>query len=213
MERDILIGTRERMGIGGDALFELYRASFDLWRKNGLETGWLHHTQESLKLQLSQKTVFVAVDKHSGELLGMHALMPNRKAKALYGSFLAVSPTAQHCGVATRLLQHEADLGRQKGFTHMLGSTATSAVWSLKWHLKNGYRIIGYSRSENDNYASYHFRLQLAPSIIWSGPLAPITARLSYLFYRGANAVLKDADGRPTRLLKHIKKWRARNCK
>lgn len=107
IRRDILISTREEVGINDDVLFELYNASFDLWRKNGLDAVWLHHTRASLKRQLSKKTIFVAIDKNTNELLGMHVLKANPKANGLAGSFLAVLPAAQRCGVATRLLEEE----------------------------------------------------------------------------------------------------------
>jgi hypothetical protein len=48
----------------------------------------------------------------------------------------------------------------------MRGSTATTAIWSIRWHLKNGYRIIGYQRRPQDNHPLYVFRRQLLPPSI-----------------------------------------------
>ena len=209
-ECNILIATREELGVSDNALFELYNVSFDMWRKHGLEADWLHLTQDSFKRQLHKKMIFVAIDKSKGEIIGMHALKSIPKSKGLAGSFLAVLPSVQRYGIATCILEYEMAYARNKNHTHLREYTAVNADWSVKWHLKNGYRIIGYNRSEKDNYASYLFHLQLVPSLLWSGPLAPVTAKVQYLFYRVATAILKDANGRPTLILKYVKKWRAK---
>jgi hypothetical protein len=73
----------------------------------------------------------------------------------------------------------------------------------VKWHLKNGYRIVGYSRSERHNYASYVFRKQLAVDVrhhptdlLWTKPIAPVTARLIYCLTWLATKICKDKAGR-----------------
>jgi hypothetical protein len=91
----------------------------------------------------------------------------------------------------------------QEDFEHLsryAAKAAINAAWSVNWHLKNGYRIVGYMRSETDNHPSYVFRLQLQPSIFWSGPLAPITARICYFCSYMVTCLVKD----PTRTVKHI---------
>jgi len=87
----------------------------------------------------------------------------------------------------------------QEDFEHLsryAAKAAINAAWSVNWHLKNGYRIVGYMRSETDNHPSYVFRLQLQPSIFWSGPLAPITARICYFCSYMVTCLVKDPQGR-----------------
>ena len=78
----------------------------------------------------------------------------------------------------------------------MAGNTGIPATWSVKWHLKNGYYIVGYSRSEKNNYASYIFRNPIAPSLLWSRPLEPITAKLLYCLSWLATNICKSKSGK-----------------
>jgi hypothetical protein len=61
------------------------------------------------------------------------------------------------------MLAYEAECIRQAGYRYLKGATGTTAEWSVCWHLRNGYRIIGYYHSPNDNFANYVFRKQLIP--------------------------------------------------
>lgn len=142
-----------------------------MWIKQGLEASWLHISYEEFCRQLRGFTVFVAQDQATGELLGMHCLKGNKKHRWVSGFRLAVSPSAQDKGVASKILAYEVERLRQAGYRYLKGSTATTAIWSVNWHLKNGYRIIGYYHSPNDNFANYVFRKQLVP-VRFSSPNA-----------------------------------------
>ena len=104
-------------------------------------------------------------------------LKPDCHRHRISGSFLAVAPKAQGRGIASRLLEAEAAIAIKNGYTHMQESTATTATWSIRWHLRNGYRIIGYQRRPQDNHPLYVFRKQLVPSSI---------RHLRYSFYSSA---------------------------
>ena len=87
----------------------------------------------------------------------------------------------------------------------MTEATGIPAVWSVRWHLKNGYYITGYKRSEGKNYASYTFRKPIALDVrhhpldlLWTRPIAPFTARLSYMVSYLITCVCKTRDGRLT---------------
>ena len=86
-------------------------------------------------------------------------------------------------------------------------TTSAGAPWSVQWHLKNGYRIMGYSRSEKQNYASYVLRKQIAidvrhhpTDLLWTKPLAPITAKVRYWATYIATCICKDKAGRLNRI-------------
>ena len=91
----------------------------------------------------------------------------------------------------------------EAGYRYVTCSTATTATWSVQWHLKNGYRIVGYSRNEKKNYASYVFRKQIATDVrhhptdlLWTKPVAPVTAKLRYCLTWLATMICKDKAGK-----------------
>ncbi len=169
--RDIIIKTRKEAGISDEALYALFKESYQQWKDKGLETPGLHKLMEKFKDSLRRANVFVAVDAETGELLGMHWFRTNRKHHWVYGYLLAIAPSARREGIASRMLANEEKRIRKAGYYYLKGTTATTAEWSVCWHLKNGYRIIGYYHSPNDNFANYVFRKQLLP-ISFSSPAA-----------------------------------------
>ena len=186
-----------------EELYELRKAAFFLWREAMLYTPAIDIPIELFQRYLTDKAVFVAQDEATGELLGMHTLRLNKRKGRADGANLAVSPKAQHEGIASRMLQAEAQRLRKAGYRYMVGSTAIPATWSVQWHLKNGYYIVGYSRSEKQNYASYIFRKQIAidvrhhpTDLLWTRPIAPITAKLRYCLTWLATMVCKDKSGK-----------------
>jgi hypothetical protein len=108
------------------------------------------------------------------------------------------------------MLDYEAEYIRKKGYHYIKEVTATTADWSIRWHLKNGFRIIGYYHSPNDNFANYVFRKQLI-SISLSSPSGiafilrhPVYAlhssaafcRLRFYISFAVARLVKHADGR-----------------
>jgi GNAT superfamily N-acetyltransferase len=194
-----VIKPRRETCITDEQLFALYKDAYSQWSDAGIESSWRDFTQEDfehLSRYAAKASVFVAIDKDTGELLGAHTLRANKRTRVVNTSALAVASKAKGHGIASALLRFEADRARKAGFRYFRDSTATNATWSVNWHLKNGYRIVGYKRSETDNHPSYVFRLQLQPSILWSGPLAPITARVCYLCSYIVTNLIKDSKGR-----------------
>ena len=203
MHRDIVIKTNNEVGVPAEELYLLEQAAYKQWTEAGLYTPTEHTTLEQYKKYLPTKVVFVARDAATGELLGMHTLRLNKKQGSAHGADLSVSTKAQHEGIASRMLEAEAQRLRKNGYRYMVGSTAIPATWSVRWHLKNGYYIIGYSRSEKSNYASYVFRKQIATDVrhhptdlLWTRPVAPITAKLRYCLTWMATKICKDKAGR-----------------
>ena len=185
---NIVIKTRKQYPVSDEKLYELYKASYQQWLEAGVDAQWLHHTLESFKKLIGHTVIYVAIDESIQELLAMHCLNITRLRKGVLGFCLAVAPQNKKQGIATKLLQIESEQICQRGFNYMKGVTEVSAIWSVRWHLKNGYRIIGYSKGRAPYSDTYTFRLQLAPfswrhpsTWLWNMPLAPITARCYYL--------------------------------
>ena len=203
MSRKIIIKTYKEAEVSVEELYKLENAAFQQWTDAGLYTPVSNTSVEQLQRYIADKAVFVALDEATGELLGMHTLRLNKRKGRADGANLAVSPRAQHEGIASRMLQAETQRLRKSGYRYIVENTAIPATWSVQWHLKNGYRIVGYSRIERNNYASYIFRKQIATDVrhhptdlLWTKPIAPITAKLRYCLTWMATMVCKDKNGR-----------------
>ena len=161
--REIIIKNRNKTDVTDEALYALNKESHRMWAEQGLDAPWMHLTFPEFQEAIRGVTMFVALDAKTGELLGMHSFRSYRKKGFCYGFRLAVSTSAQREGIASRMLAHEAKIIRQAGYRYLKGATGTTAEWSVRWHLKNGYHIIGYYHSQNKNFANYVFRKQLIP--------------------------------------------------
>ena len=186
-----------------EELYELRKAAFQQYTDKGLYTAVVNTTLEQFQQQIADKAVFIAQDEATGELMGMHTLKLNKRKGRANGANLAVSPKAQHEGIATRMLEVEAQRLRKAGYRYIVENTAIPATWSVQWHLKNGYRIVGYSRSEKRNYPIYTFRKQMATDVrhhptdlLWTKPIAPVTTKLRYCLTWMATMVCKDKAGK-----------------
>ena len=186
-----------------EELYQLFKAAYQKWTDCGIYTPAKDTTLERFTQDISRMATFVALDANTNELLGMHVLRLNKRKGRADGANLAISPKAQHKGIASRMLQAEAQRLRKNGYRYMVGSTAIPATWSVRWHLKNGYHIVGYSRSERNNYASYIFRKQIAidvrhhpTDLLWTKPIAPLTAKLLYCLSWLATNICKSKSGK-----------------
>ena len=203
MKRKIIIKTYKEAEVSVEELYKLEQAAFQQWTDAGLYTPVSNTSVERLQRYIADKAVFIAQDEATGELLGMHTLKLNKRKGRANGANLAVSPKAQHEGIASKMLQAEAQRLRKAGYRYMVGNTGIPATWSVQWHLKNGYHIVGYSRSERNNYASYIFRKQIATDVrhhptdlLWTRPIAPVTAKLRYCLTWLATNICKSKSGK-----------------
>jgi GNAT superfamily N-acetyltransferase len=194
--RKIDIRNRKETDVTDEALYALDQESFRMWAEHGMDAPWMHLTFEEFQRAIQNVPMFVATDAETGELLGMHSYRLRRKQRWCYGFRLAVAESARQEGIASRMLEYEAECIRQAGYRYLKGATATTAGWSVRWHLKNGYRIVGYYHSPNDNFTNYVFRRQLVPSVLWGPTLGPLTARMSFAASWLVNHLFKHSDGR-----------------
>jgi ribosomal protein S18 acetylase RimI-like enzyme len=208
--RDTIIKNRKKNDVTDEALYALSLESYRMWQEQGLKAPWMHRSLEEFQRIIHGVTVFVALDAETEELLGMHCFRAYRRQGWCYGFLLAVAVSARREGIASRMLEYEVERIRQSGFHYIKEVTATTADWSIRWHLRNGFRIIGYYHSPNDNFANYVFRKQLI-SISLSSPSSiafilrhPFYAlhssaafcRLRFYLSYAVNRLTKDADGR-----------------
>ena len=203
MQRTIVIKTNKEAEVSVKELYRLFKSAYQRWTELGIYTSAKDITLERFTQIISRMAVFVAQDEATGELLGMHTLKLNKRKGKANGANLAVSSKVQHEGIASRMLEAEAQRLRKAGYRYIVENTAIPAIWSVKWHLKNGYHIVGYSRSEKNNYASYIFRKQIAidvrhhpTDLLWTKSVAPITAKIRYCLTWLATNICKSKSGR-----------------
>ena len=184
-------------------LYELRKAAFQLWTDTGLYTAAADTAIDQFRQYLRYKTVFVAQDEATGELLAMRTLTLNKKIGRAAESDLSVAPKAKRQGVGSKLFEVEQQRLREHGYRYVTCTTAIPATWSVKWHLKNGYHIVGYSRSEKRNYPIYIFRKQIATDVrhhptdlLWVAPIAPLTAKVRYCLSWLATNICKSKSGK-----------------
>ena len=200
-------------------LYDLRTAAYRQWEEAHLDV-CADIPLEQFSRYLSDKAVFVAHDAATGELLAMHTFRLDKRRHTATGANLAVSPRSKREGIGSRMLQAEAERLGRAGYRFLRGSTGIPATWSVEWHRKNGYYITGYKRSEKVNHASYTFCKPIALDvrrhpldILWTRPLAPLTARLSYMVSYAVTCVCKTRDGRLNamgRMCKRLRKGLSR---
>ena len=213
--KSIIIRPVKDSGVTVSELYELRIAAFHQWTEHMLDISEVLVSMEVFQQYLKGKMVFVAQDEATGELLAMHTLKLNKQKGRANGANLAVSPKAKHEGIASRMLEIEAQRLRKAGYRYMVGNTGIPAIWSVKWHLKNGYHIVGYSRSEKHNYASYVFRKQIATDVLhhptdllWTKPIAPLTAKIRYCLSWLATNSCKSKSGKLNWIGRMAKRWK-----
>lgn len=213
--REIVITTTKETNVSAEELYAIRREAFTQWKENGLSITAAEAPVASFTRYLRDKTVFVAHDKATGELLAMRTLTLYPKKGRAAESNLSVAPQAKRQGIGTKLFEAEVEWLRKAGYRYTTCKTATTAVWSVRWHLKNGYHITGYVRDEKKNYSSYVFRKQFAfdirhyPSdLFWLPYLAPITARITYIVSYLFTHIFKTRDGKLNAIGRLVRKMR-----
>lgn len=176
-------------------VYKLIISSFQQWKENGLNSAVANYSFDEYKSKLHNATILVAHDSDNC-LLGTHTISFNTP-KCCFGKFLAVSPNAKRLGVGTFLFEKQCEIARQRGCEYILEDTSESAYWSVAWHLKQGYYIVGYESFSTNNYYSFIFRKQLVPSKLWD---CMVYCKFIYYLSYCKTKLLKTRYGRYTTL-------------
>ena len=200
---NVIVKTREEAGISFEQVYALVDESFKKWTDNGIEAPFLHYGLEEYKQVNRHTVIHVAIDSETGELLGARSHAVNRKKGYVSDFHLSVAPKARRMGIATKIMEAETEWAKSFGIRYMLCTTAVKADWSVRWHLKNGYRIIGYKHAQGNNHATYLFRKQLVPSLFWD---SAIFCRCCFLVSYAITKLTKDSNGRPNLVGRVLKK-------
>lgn len=181
-----------------DDLIPLLHLSFEEHFDKGLQFTCSSMTKEQFMDKTKDGVVLVAWDPASDALLGtMTVEVKKDKQGLVYGylEYLAISPSAKRLGIGSRLVQKCYDIIDEAKGSYVLSDTAVGAKSSVRWHLKNGLKIIGLESYRTTNYYSYLFRRQIATPSKWNNDLyVRCHYYLSYLKCK----LLKKEDGSKT---------------
>lgn len=150
-------------------VLELIKESFLQWQENGLDSILLRFTPSEFAENTSSAVVLVAIDDDNNDLIGTTTIVIHHSKHEdwAYHKYLAVKPNFKGKGIATQLLKSCVEVADKSNYCYILSNTSVDAKWSVKWHLKNGFKIIGYY-SSSSNYYCYRFRYQVKNPSIWN---------------------------------------------
>lgn len=204
---DIIVKNIEDSPFSHKEVVSLLHSSF----KERLEQG-LHFTISSMDVKaFIAKTkgshILVAYNSENKELLGTTTVTLKKdrfEHLYIYMEYVAISPVAKRLGIATKILKEITNI--YVDVEYIISDTSVSADSSVKWHLKNDFRIIGLESYPSTNYYSYIFRKELKTPSIWESALfCKFLFSLSMLKCK----LIKNANGHYTcfgRILKRIYK-------
>lgn len=171
---DIVITSIDVSPFSNEDVVNLLHESFQERLGQGLEFTCSTMTVDSFKNRTKNGTILVAWDSDINDLLGTATVTLRTDSKGIvygYHENLAIRPKAKRLGIGTKLLEEHIIIVINAGGQYVLSDTAVGAESSVRWHLKNGFKIIALRSFPSTNYFSYIFRRQLTPSKLWDSKL------------------------------------------
>ena len=174
---------------------ELYRQSFEEHTRRGIVFMISKFTREQLIAELMDTYILAAF--HEGRLIAVRCMRIRERAHGAGPRFckmvhLAVAHDMKHRGIATVIDELSVELALNEHCEYMKADTSVKAVNSVRWHLKNGYRIVDVRSYRQTKYYSYVFRKQLKKGSLWGTAwFCALSRALGYVFCH----LTKRADG------------------
>lgn len=91
--------------------------------------------------------------------------------KYSYEEMMYVSPKSKRGGIGSKMQKKRIEIAKENGCAYTISDTAEGATSSVKWHLKNGYRLVKLRSYSGNNYYSKVFRWQIEPDRLWNNNL------------------------------------------
>ena len=184
-----------------EELTQLFHDSFQERLDQGLNFTCSSFTPETLERLGENNVILVAADKDNGALAGtaLIEIVKDKKGTWGYLSNMAISPEYKRCGIGSKLEDGRIAIAKANGCHFVISDTAVGATSSVKWHLKNGFRITRLHSFASTNYYSYIFRKQLVYHPLWSNSLF---CKVHYLLSAMKCKMTFHADGSAMRLMK-----------
>ena len=200
---DFSIKKLKETGFSYQDIVELLHLAFEERWRQGLHFSCAKMTAEEYEADTKVCEVFIAVDQETGQLLGTASIRIYRKPdKPVYGLFeyLAVHPDASRRGIATELLHFCIDYSIHESAAYVMSDTATEAYSSVKFHFRNGFRLVDIVSYPQTNYLSFVFKRNSNES----SP-SKLKWKCRYLLARTKLTLLYKKDGSPTAIAKLIR--------
>ena len=159
--------------ISWEELADLLHEAFEERLHQGLKFSCSYLTADELKRRSCGSIVLVAKDTDNGLLIGTVTIQINRERSHswAYHSNLAIKPEKKHSGIASQLFSSLIEIALSHNCEYIKSDTAIGANSSVKWHLKNGFKIVGLDSFSSTNYYSYVFRRQLKSNFFWENTM------------------------------------------
>ena len=150
---------------------------------------------EDLKKILKDAVIWLVYSEKS--LCGISAIKVynNKSTRSGKFEFTAISTNYKNRGLASILAEKKIKYLQEQHCEYILSDTSVHAKSSIKYHLKNGFKIVGLESWEHTNYYSYMFRLQLKPSVLYNSSIF-----VKLIYYRSFLKchILRKSNGQPT---------------
>lgn len=190
----MIIKTLPETSFSYEDVAALMREAFAQWDEAGLDSFLVHARPDVIRERTDGSIVYVAFEED--ELLGTISMdiIPDRQGTHAFLKFLAIRPSGKGRGLATKLGTRAIEDAEKSGCRYMLSDTSASAPWAVRWHLKLGFRKVGYASFSTNHYYSYRFRRELG------GRKEPpvIVTRLQFIRSWLKVKMTKKRDGSPT---------------
>lgn len=136
-----------------DVLHEAFRERL----QENLNFGCATFNLEDLKRNTENAYVITVNDGQN--LLGFVSLTIREKGGIHYGvhEFLSVSPKMKRKGIGSLLFNEVLLLAKKQNLMFISSTTSVKAISSVKWHLKNGFKIFRLLSYPSTNYYSFFF--------------------------------------------------------
>ena len=198
----------EETDISYKHIVDLLHESFQERLNQGLRYTCSFITEKQFREKTSKSIVYVAIDNELG-LCGTATLTVKTDCKNIkygYNEYNGIRNDMKGKGIGTLLYLAREREALKQGCEYIMSDTSTQAKSAVKYHLKNGFKIIGLESYRSTNYWSYVFRKQLVPLKKWDNNLyCKLQYLKSWIFIR----ITRDINGNDTffgKLYKIIRK-------
>lgn len=194
---DIIICPLEKSPFTHSDVVELIKNAFVQWLDSGLSSSLSKLDEPLFIIKTKDATILVAFDD---KLLGTttFSISKDRTNRLYaYNKFSAINPKTKGNGLGSLLLQEEIKRVKELGCKYIISDTSVHASWSINWHKKNGFQIIGLDSFSTNDYFSYIFRLSLEKNSIWNRSWF---CKLVYFLSYCKTHTLKKKNGQSSKL-------------
>ena len=177
----------------------LIKEAFSEHLDEGLHYPCLDYTLESYIENMKDHLIWVVTSEEPVELAGVCSMiiLSDGKYKYALEHHAAVSPKYKRHGIGSMMKEEKSKYAKDT-CEYMISTTAEKAKNIIKWHKKNGYRIIRYASYSDTNYYSVVMRKQLGDNVKkYNSPLyCALSSYISFIKVK----MFKKADGTYRRL-------------